>query len=1055
MPADAPRLHRSETALSALLFGGLALVALAFIFTQPQNYLVTGWDFRSHQFFLKTYLGDSLRAGAWPLWNPYICAGRPFAADPQSGVFYPPNWLYAVLPLNACVTLLVTLHVAAAGWFAYLLGRRLRLSAAAAAITGVAFMFNAFIITHAYRGQSERVEAIAYLPLMLMLLERAEQRRRLGAYVWLGLAGALQFLAGSPQVAWMTWVSVGVYLAARRLLFIRREGFVSISRSVAGLAIALAFTVGLAAVQLLPTLELVKHSNRSAPSVEFAAAFPFTMTSLVHLMFPNFEGEGGAYTQGNPEPMGYVGLLTVVLAIVGAFQARRRLKWAVIAVGAVQAFIMIGRATPVFDALYYALPGMSAFRIPARSIVVVTLCAAVLAGMGADAMFDPRSRRAARWVGPAAALALCVSLGLAAVRLVPLIDAKVAPASTLWIPLTFGAIALLAVLPAAFKSWTGLRYVWIAIIAVDLGLTAATMDAYRAREARNYRAPAAEAEIVQRMKANKELWRFALPAALVRENVGMANGVYGVNGFISLSLDRFYRFVHAMARQRVPEKLTHTPGPFVFQAANPFPFKVLNVRYGHGVDPATGAPTPIVNEAAGPRAWFVSDYEVIDDDATIERMLDDNFDPLQTVLLTEPPSDESTPGDGDADSAVEITAYSPQRIALRVHAATDGFLVLSEMDYPGWQATVDGKPADILRADYLLRAIPLKAGAYDDIEFRYAPASFTKGWIISLLSAGALIAIAFLLRKKTPDDEEDLTATAAEPSKADRVWTIVQVLALFALCVPVPWLIDRTKADTLAFVGGRLTVEGKLDEAARVLAEAHKQDPRDEAAIMNLGVVAAQQGRLEEALDYLQQAVKLNPESARCEANLGVVLFRLGRDDEAIAHLKRSNALDADYSESYFQYGRVLGVLGRVDEAAPLLNRLIDYEPGRVEAYKRVAEEWVLLREYERAIGVLQLGLQRLPHSADLAAQLADILATCPRMHLRDKNEALRLATFAVAATGSREPDKLKALAEAYRLNGDNTMARAAAQRALALAEQLDKPELADKLRTLLESLNP
>ncbi|HMQ55277.1 MAG TPA: YfhO family protein, partial [Anaerolineae bacterium] len=91
---------------------------------------------------------------------------------------------------------------------------------------------------------------------------------------------------------------------------------------------------------------------------------------------------------------------------------------------------------------------------------------------------------------------------------------------------------------------------------------------------------------------------------------------------------------------------------------------------------------------------------------------------------------------------------TPQSLSLSVSTPTPALLVLSEPYYPGWQATVDGQSAPILRANYLLRAIPVPAGEHR-IELVFQPWSFTLGAIISLLTLIAVSVTLVLIRRRS------------------------------------------------------------------------------------------------------------------------------------------------------------------------------------------------------------------------------------------------------------------------------------------------------------------
>jgi hypothetical protein len=159
------------------------------------------------------------------------------------------------------------------------------------------------------------------------------------------------------------------------------------------------------------------------------------------------------------------------------------------------------------------------------------------------------------------------------------------------------------------------------------------------------------------------------------------------------------------------------------------------------------------NGSVLPRAFVVHRAEVLpSEQAVLERLLDDDFDPSRAVILEEDPSsaiDRAISSESDLHGA-EIVTYSPDRVVIEADLKADGFLVLSDTYYPGWEALVDGREAKIYQADYLFRAISVEQGNHI-IEFRYRPRSFRIGLMISLLSGAILCgggAILFLARRR-------------------------------------------------------------------------------------------------------------------------------------------------------------------------------------------------------------------------------------------------------------------------------------------------------------------
>ena len=99
------------------------------------------------------------------------------------------------------------------------------------------------------------------------------------------------------------------------------------------------------------------------------------------------------------------------------------------------------------------------------------------------------------------------------------------------------------------------------------------------------------------------------------------------------------------------------------------------------------------------------------------------------------PSDAALPGE-----AVTIAAYTAEQVALRADVAAPALLILADTFYPGWQATVDGAPVPVLRANLMFRAIALPAGQHD-VVLTYRPESWQQGSLISLLTLGGLLVV--------------------------------------------------------------------------------------------------------------------------------------------------------------------------------------------------------------------------------------------------------------------------------------------------------------------------
>jgi hypothetical protein len=138
-----------------------------------------------------------------------------------------------------------------------------------------------------------------------------------------------------------------------------------------------------------------------------------------------------------------------------------------------------------------------------------------------------------------------------------------------------------------------------------------------------------------------------------------------------------------------------------------------------------------------PRAWRVTQAEVVSDDVAATRLADPAFDPLSEAVLGDGESGSYPGGTAGMQDLGRGTGWA----SVRTHGIAPGWIIFSEMHYPGWRARVDGGPAPVQRADIALIAVPVPAGTHDvTIEFRppivYAALALSAlGWVLIALIA--------------------------------------------------------------------------------------------------------------------------------------------------------------------------------------------------------------------------------------------------------------------------------------------------------------------------------
>lgn len=147
------------------------------------------------------------------------------------------------------------------------------------------------------------------------------------------------------------------------------------------------------------------------------------------------------------------------------------------------------------------------------------------------------------------------------------------------------------------------------------------------------------------------------------------------------------------------------------------------------------------NTRALPRVVLVPRVQVVGRDKMLERLRATDFDP-QTLALVEEPVEGLSPENvvGFDERVLQAEYPSPNEILARTESSRPGLLLVSDVSYPGWTATVDGKESKIVRANYVFKAVPVPPGAHE-VKLVFKPRIWEIGAVVSGLSWLLLIGL--------------------------------------------------------------------------------------------------------------------------------------------------------------------------------------------------------------------------------------------------------------------------------------------------------------------------
>ena len=236
-----------------------------------------------------------------------------------------------------------------------------------------------------------------------------------------------------------------------------------------------------------------------------------------------------------------------------------------------------------------------------------------------------------------------------------------------------------------------------------------------------------------------------------------------VGGYHAAKLRRYQEMIdHHIAKemQAAYQEVATAGGQMDSVNAAKFPvLNMLNTKYFIFPAGQQGQTVPIENPYTFGNAWFIDKIQYVNN-ANEEIDAIGQVD-LQQSAIVDSKFKEALKGvnEGykDSLSTIRLTSYEPNQLVYETSSPQDGIVVFSEIYYPGWTATIDGKPADIARADYILRAMNVPAGKHT-IEMRFDPQSLhiTEGiayGAMALLLVGVIILI-WIYRKKYSENSK-------------------------------------------------------------------------------------------------------------------------------------------------------------------------------------------------------------------------------------------------------------------------------------------------------------
>lgn len=691
---------------------------------RPGDFTDQFWAFRMEE-------ARAFSEGRLPLWSGYYNSGHPFLADVQSAVFYPPSllWTLGIVALRGALggfSLLdleieAIFHFILAGAFMFLWARELVQSRAAALVAALTFTFGGYLTSYPPQ-QLAILETAAWLPLGLLFIHRALYRG--GKYYFAaGAVLGIAALAGHPQTLLFV-----IYASAIYFFWECRHHSHTLPHYVVRFAIVLFIAAGISAAQWIPALEYQSVSTRA--SISWAdAARGFATLDPIQMILPGF-------INAFQSPL-YVGVLPLWLAVFALWQNRSRDKnyWGLVALGSL--LVSFGFYAFAYALFYLLVPGFAIFRGQERLALVISFSLAMLAGYGMrdllSTQFDAgRARRV--WA------LLPVGIVISGMFMLTLYVSGTVRQSgrVAFLGDRAGLMVILFLLASVLIAWR-LRMIdrsgvpaFIALLIALIGFDLFSINTapYNAEPTPRY----PDSPLIQTIQNDKDIFR-VVDEGKMPGHFGIAYRLEEIGGISPLRIAQ-YDFL----KDNLPEEKL---------------WQLLNVKYVITGRPGFADADVIANDGdtrllrlnnSLPRAWFVySAQDKVDNPTALAAISTPTFEPHEVAYVADA---LPFPPIANAQMLVSVEKQEPVHLVLSITTPTDQLLVLSgNYYYPGWVARVDGAPAQIVRADIALSAVPVRAGARR-VELVFDPWSMKIGLAISLVTLVGLTAILAIPSKR-------------------------------------------------------------------------------------------------------------------------------------------------------------------------------------------------------------------------------------------------------------------------------------------------------------------
>jgi hypothetical protein len=752
----------------------LFLAALGIVFFFPPLFLNKTFfygDLYLYFFSEKKLLAALLRAGEFPLWNPFLHGGQPLFANLNNGVLYPSNLLFWLFPLFTALNIDIVFHLIWCAVAAYLLARTIGFKPLPAFAVAIVYGYCGYTLS--LGNLYNRLLAAPYIPLLLLCWHQYGRTNTRRWFMYTVLCASLQFFAGAPEISVISFACLFVWSLAYEYPDKSR------SQLLASWVLLSIWAVGLCAVQLIPTAQLVAQSPRSAiDSYEAFTQFSLSPKRLPEILVPGFLGSKEhlqSYWGNELEPTGtpfiwslYLGFPVLLLGAYGAFVRTddadilpRRVRLLLFLAMILGVVLSLGKYSPGYR-FVYELPVLHWFRYPVKFMHAAILPAALLTGWSIQQLMRQRPSQRFLWI--VSAIAILWALAAVVFQFFPVISlqaerflfgqANQIMTAGLSHSIWHSAVILLLAASAFWIASKSAHFAWmlVPVIAADLLAAGISVNPYLPRSTFQNEPP-----VVKRVRESLADGRFYRPESKQIKLRADSDDI-----FKGIRWDLQTLNWYTAAYYQIP--LIYNASFETLETADILQLKLLaaTLPWDKRTKLLSAGSVSIVltpdaislpgwnridevqntsstrfflyaNRNAAPKVGIFNTGAIAHSMPQAMRILfHPQFDPQKHVILQSPgPRPQPCTGPQEAPVLHKLVEGFSESSYV-TETTCDAYVSTTIPYYDGWRAAIDGKRVPLIRANAAFFAVFLPAGKHL-VRFSYFPNSLLAGAVVSIL----------------------------------------------------------------------------------------------------------------------------------------------------------------------------------------------------------------------------------------------------------------------------------------------------------------------------------